>query len=285
MEDEIVENFIDNWAKWWTRSCGGCEKTFFPRKNLKKYLRTWVMIFPSFISVLVFIGVLSLNQPQEVFFYLYFANFVQLVLWASWQPSIYRRSVLMVVFLFWSEVSPIMQVWFIWMFCMMKMNKYKLEKKNILCNTMCLTWKKWFFEKDNKKHEQNVVKSGLIIIPARREKSKWIGKDILRNSMRQYMCWIIVKSDFNVSMYHDFIKKWLKYYTCKECEDEVNRKGHLTKLQEAVHVDNVEYIIIKTEQNIILPILKHVWIKWRSLAQITGELKIIGTKSPSILFD
>ena len=63
------------------------------------------------------------------FFYLYFANFVQLVLWASWQPSIYRRSVLMVVFLFWSEVSPIMQVWFIWMFCMMKMNKYKLEKK------------------------------------------------------------------------------------------------------------------------------------------------------------
>ena len=26
-----------------------------------------------------------------------------------------------------------------------------------------------FFEKDNKKHEQNVVKSGLIIIPASRE--------------------------------------------------------------------------------------------------------------------
>ena len=33
-------------------------------------------------------------------------------------------------------------------------------------------------------------------------------------------------------------KKWSEYYTCKECEDEVNRKGHLTKLQEAAHVLN-----------------------------------------------
>ena len=99
------------------------------------------------------------------------------------------------------------------------------------------------------------------------------------------MCWIIVRSDFNVSMNCDFIKKWLKYHTCKECEDEVNRKGHLTKIQEAVHVDNIKYIIIKSEQNTILPILKHGWTKRRSLAQITGELKIIGTKSPSILFD
>ena len=49
----------------------------------------------------------------------------------------------------------------------------------------------------------------------------------------------VVKSNFTVSMYCDFIKKWLKYYICKECEDEANRKGHLTKLQEAVHVDNV----------------------------------------------
>ena len=58
-------------------------------------------------------------------------------------------------------------------------------------------------------------------------------------------------------MYCDFIKKLSGYYTCKECEDEANRKGHLTKLQEAVHVDNVKYIIIKSEQNIILPILRH----------------------------
>ena len=150
---------------------------------------------------------------------------------------------------------------------------------------MSLTWKKVIFlRKIIKKHERNVGKSGLIIIPASREKSKWIGKDILRNSMRQYMCWIIVKSDFNVSMYCDFIKKWLKYYTCKECEDEVNRKGHLTKLQEAVHVDNVKYIIIKSEQNKISPILKHVWTKRRSLAQIAGELKVNWT-NPSILFN
>ena len=53
-------------------------------------------------------------------------------------------------------------------------------------------------------------------------------------------------------------EKWSDYYTCKQREDEENRKGHLTKLQEAVHVDNVKYIIIKSEQNIILPILKHV---------------------------
>ena len=33
-------------------------------------------------------------------------------------------------------------------------------------------------------------------------------------------------------------EKWSDYYTCKKCEDEVNRKGHLTKLQEAVHMDN-----------------------------------------------
>ena len=28
-------------------------------------------------------------------------------------------------------------------------------------------------------------------------------------------------------------EKWSEYYTCKECKDEVNRKGHLTKPQEA----------------------------------------------------
>ena len=29
----------------------------------------------------------------------------------------------------------------------------------------------------------------------------------------------------------DFIKKWSEYYTFKECEDEVNRKGHQTNLK------------------------------------------------------
>ena len=33
-------------------------------------------------------------------------------------------------------------------------------------------------------------------------------------------------------------EKWSDYYTCKQREDEVNRKGNLTKLQEAVHGDN-----------------------------------------------
>ena len=43
------------------------------------------------------------------------------------------------------------------------------------------------------------------------------------------------ESDFYVSV---FIKKLSKYYTCKKCEDEANRKGHLTKLHEPVHVLN-----------------------------------------------
>ena len=43
-------------------------------------------------------------------------------------------------------------------------------------------------------------------------------------------------------MYCDFIKKWSEYYTCNECEEEVNRKGDLTKLQEAVHVKNVKNV-------------------------------------------
>ena len=30
-----------------------------------------------------------------------------------------------------------------------------------------------------------------------------------------------------------------EYYACRRCEDEVNQKDHLTKPQEAVHVENV----------------------------------------------
>ena len=33
---------------------------------------------------------------------------------------------------------------------------------------------------------------------------------------------------------------WPEYYTCKGCEDKVNRKGHLTKPQEVVYVENVK---------------------------------------------
>ena len=56
----------------------------------------------------------------------------------------------------------------------------------------------------------------------------------------------------------EYSEKLSEYHLCKECEDEVNRKGHLTKLQEAVHVNNVKHISIKSEQNKILPILNHV---------------------------
>ena len=35
-------------------------------------------------------------------------------------------------------------------------------------------------------------------------------------------------------------EKWSEYYTCKECDDEGNRKGHLTKPQEAVHVEMIQ---------------------------------------------
>ena len=32
-------------------------------------------------------------------------------------------------------------------------------------------------------------------------------------------------------------ESWSECYTCKGCEDEVNRKGYLTKPQEAVYVE------------------------------------------------
>ena len=60
-------------------------------------------------------------------------------------------------------------------------------------------------------------------------------------------------------MYCDFIKKWSEYYTCKECEDEVNRKGHLTKLQEAVHMDNFRKIIFNLRNSITLSAMHRVW--------------------------
>ena len=35
-------------------------------------------------------------------------------------------------------------------------------------------------------------------------------------------------------------EKWSEYHTCRGCEDEVNRKGHLTNPQKAVHFENVK---------------------------------------------
>ena len=56
----------------------------------------------------------------------------------------------------------------------------------------------------------------------------------------QYHVLNMKKVDFfkkdNYKTWVECSEKWPKYYTCKECEDKVNRKGHLTKPREAVHV-------------------------------------------------
>ena len=48
-----------------------------------------------------------------------------------------------------------------------------------------------------------------------------------------------LKMTYNID-WTECSKKGVEYYTCKGCEDEVNRKGHLTKPQEAVNVENVK---------------------------------------------
>ena len=139
MEDEIVENVINHntWEKWWTRTCNGREKTFFPRKKLEKHL----------------------------------------------------------------------------------MQYHVPNMKKVI-----------FLRKIIKKHEQNVVKSGLIIIPASRGRSKWIGKDILRNSMRQYMCWIIViykHRRFHVLWFHQTMIQTL-YLQVDRSRSESERSSYKT---------------------------------------------------------
>ena len=65
--------------------------------------------------------------------------------------------------------------------------------------------KEWFFRTIISKHEQNVVKSGQNILPVREVKMKWIVKGILRNTKRQYICWIVViykHRCFHVKKFH-----------------------------------------------------------------------------------
>ena len=45
-------------------------------------------------------------------------------------------------------------------------------------------------------------------------------------------------------------EKWSEYHTCKGCEDEVNRKGYLTKPKEAVHAENVR--LVRSKHNLLL---------------------------------
>ena len=56
------------------------------------------------------------------------------------------------------------------------------------------TKKEWFLRAIISKHEQNVVKSGQNILPVRVRgvKMKWIVKNILGNTKRRYIYWIVV---------------------------------------------------------------------------------------------
>ena len=75
---------------------------------------------------------------------------------------------------------------------------------NIKCNTMYLTWKRGFFEKDD------------------------------------YKTWT------------ERSEKWCKYYTCKECEDEGNRKGACGENKVMKHhVLKREQIAVKRDHDII----------------------------------
>ena len=50
---------------------------------------------------------------------------------------------------------------------------------------------------------------------------------------------IFAKKDNNKT-WLEWSEKWSEQYTCKGSEDEVKRKGHLTKLKEVVvHMENV----------------------------------------------
>ena len=91
------------------------------------------------------------------------------------------------------------------------------EKKwwNTLCYNMCKMWETFIDEKEfyqtswavpwyrmqlkvilNVSMNCNFIKKWINIILASGEKLKWIREDILQNSMKQCMSWILVKSDF-----------------------------------------------------------------------------------------
>ena len=87
------------------------------------------------------------------------------------------------------------------------------------------------------KHEQNVVKSDLNIIPARGVKMKCFVKVILRNSKYCIMYKMqlkVILPNIKVSMYYPIFRKRPEYYSCKGSEDEVNYKGNLTPIFDIV---------------------------------------------------
>ena len=62
-----------------------------------------------------------------------------------------------------------------------------------------------------------------------------------RNMKCNTMC--LLRKKMIIKHITECSEKWSDYYSCKQREDEENSKGHLTKLQEAVHVDNLRKII------------------------------------------
>ena len=63
-------------------------------------------------------------------------------------------------------------------------------------------------------------------------------KKFIKHQVRYHVLFMR-KAILSKRIYKTWIKKWSEYYTSKECEDKVNRKGHLIKPQDTFHVDNV----------------------------------------------
>ena len=68
------------------------------------------------------------------------------------------------------------------------------------------------------KHEKNVVKSGLNIIPARNVKMSWIVKVILQNLKRQFI-WKIFKMIFNIDKFLKCGKQLRWARNCSACQE------------------------------------------------------------------
>ena len=85
---------------------------------------------------------------------------------------------------------------------------------------------------------------------------KYLENFFLKKNLKKHLMQYHVPNMKKVIFFEkDNKKTWIErsekqsdyYYTRKQREVELNRKGHLTKLQEGGHVDNVKYIIIKSE--------------------------------------
>ena len=63
----------------------------------------------------------------------------------------------------------------------------------------------------------------------------------------------LILANIKVSMSCNFIKKLLKYYTCKRREVQVNCKGHLTKHpRQCMHMRKIILKVISTNINVFM---------------------------------